>query len=262
MVHPIPTSPFILVSKRDYMNDVMILIFFSVVIVQDKIKGFHKRFNSIKVKTIKCLKKWQIAVRTVVSLLTSIFAVTGEHKLFSETHKSLYGCEAHWELFGILHLYWNYLSCDLLDHVIEELTPKNEAISKEMAVYKEDLHKFRQHTTLEIFCQAQSKMEADLPPGFRKMVVIHNWPITATLEDVEKFRQCYSQTYNLQKCAMMLHSIGTGSFTITWFVPVTIIDILRKSRARKVYKEFKVSRLEIYYVETTAVCVYKQVCIC
>ena len=54
----------------------------------------------------------------------------------------------------------------------------------------------------------------------------------------------------------MLHSIGTGSFTVTWLVPVTVIDVLRKKRAVKVYKEFNVSRLEIY-VQTTAVCVYQ-----
>ena len=128
--------------------------------------------------------------------------------------------------------------------------------------YKTDLKKFRQCTRLELFCRAEGSdsedngTDDDPPPGFRKIVVRHKWPNTVTLEDVEKFRKRYMRKYDLQKCAMMLHSIRPGSFRVTWFVPVTVIDILRKKRAVKVYKEFEVSRLEIY-VQATAVCVYQ-----
>ena len=210
-------------------------------------------------KTVKFLEKFGIAVKTVVFLLTSVFAV-GEHKMFlEEKHKSLCQCKDHWELFGMLNFYWGYLSPDLLDKLIEELIPEESsfgAIGEEMEEYKTALQKFRQRTTLRLFCQADTSTECDPPPAFRKIVVKHDWPDTVTLEDVEIFRHRYAQTYNLQKCAMMLHIIRPGSFTITWFVHVSAIDILRKSRAVKVYKEFKVSRLEIY-VQATAVCVYQ-----
>ena len=121
-----------------------------------------------------------------------------------------------------------------------------KAIGGEMEMYTNDLQKFRQHTTLELFCQTNTtSTECDPPPGFRKMVVKHNWPNTVTLEDVEKFRQRYAQAYNLRKCAMMLNSIWTGSFVVVWFVPATVINILRNKRALNVYKEFQVSRLVI-----------------
>ena len=200
-----------------------------------------------------------MAVNMVVFLLTSVFAVD-EHKVFlEENHKCLRQCEDHLELFGFLNLYWNYLSPDLLDQLLKELIQEEssfEAISEEMEKYKTDLQKFRQRTSLELFCQADTSTECDPPPGFRTMVVKHDWPNTVTLEYVEKFRQHSAQRYNLRICAMMLHSIRTGSFTVTWFVPVTVIDILRKKRAVKVYKEFEVSRLEIY-VQSTPVCVYQ-----
>ena len=194
---------------------------------------------------------------TVVYMLTEIRAVD-QHKVFLEKRlidKSLRQCEDHLELFCLLNLYWNYLSPDLLDQLLEELIQKEssfEAIVKEMEKYKTDLQKFRQQTTLKLFCQADTSTEWDPPPEFRKIVVKHDWPDTVTLEDVEKFRRRYSQTYNLRKCAMMLHSIGSGCFTVIWFVPVTVIDILRKKRAVEVYKEFEVSRLEV-----NGVCVYQ-----
>ena len=125
-----------------------------------------------------------------------------------------------------------------------------------MERYKADLQKFRQCMTLKLFCQADTSTEYDPPPDFRKVVVEHDWPDTVTLEDVEKFRRRYARTYNLQTCAMMLHTVRPGLFIVTWFVPVTVIDILRKKTAVEVYKEFKVSRLEIY-VQATAVCVYQ-----
>ena len=234
-------------------------MFCAVAEVKDEIEGFRKRFKALKQSVIQCLERCCIAVMTVVYMLTEIRAVD-QHKVFlEEKHKSLRQCEDHLELFCLLNLYWNYLSPDLLDQLLEELIQKEssfETIVNEMEKYKTDLQKFRQQTTLKLFCQADTSTECDPPPEFRKIVVKHDWPDTVTLEDVEEFRRRYSQTYNLRKCAMMLHSIGTGSFTVTWFVPVTVIDVLRKKRAVKVYKEFEVSRLEIY-IQTTAVCVYQ-----
>ena len=130
--------------------------------MQYEIKGFHRRFTSIKMKTIKCLEKCHIAVKIVVLLLTSIFAV-GEHKVFlKENHKSLRQCEDHQELFGMLNFYWNYLAYDLLYKLIEELTQQDGsfmAIGEEMTMYKRDLQIFRQRTTLKLFCQTQPNAE-------------------------------------------------------------------------------------------------------
>ena len=164
---------------------------------------------------IQCLEKCCIAVMTVVYMLTEIQSVAQYKVFLEEKHKSLCQCEDHWELFSMLNFYWNYLSPDLLDQLLEELIQKEssfEDISKEMEKYNSDLQKFRQHTTLKLFCQADiyTSTECDPPPEFRKIVIEHKWPDTVTLEDVEKFRRRYSQTYNLQRCAMMLYNMGVG----------------------------------------------------
>ena len=232
-------------------------MFCAVAEVKDEIEGFRTRFKSLKQSVIQCLERCRIAVMTVVYMLTEIRAVD-QHKVFLQERlidKSLRQCEDHWELFCLLNLYWNYLSPDLLDQLLEELIQKEssfESIIEEMEKYKTHLQKFRQRTKLKVFCQADTSTECDPPPEFRKIAVKHDWSDTVTLEDVENFRRCYSQTYNLRKCAMMLHRIGSGCFTVTWFVPVTVIDILREKRAVKVYKEFEVSKLEV-----NGVCVYQ-----
>ena len=234
----------------------------SVVVVRRKIKKFYKRFQSLKLSTIHSLEKCRIAVAMVVFTLTSI-RVLGEHRLFlKKKQKSLQKCINHWELFGRLNLYWNYLSCDLLAQLIEGLSLEHqdfEPIAKEMEMYKKDLQQFMKETKLKVFCEAESDsltiQEDEPPPGFRKLVAKFNWPQTVTLAEVEKFRRRYAQKYDLQTCAMILNSIGTGSFTVTWFIPVSVVEMLRKKRALTVFKEFSVTRLEIH--TSTQICVYQ-----
>ena len=217
--------------------------------VEAKIERLHNRFNAMKELTIQGLQKCYITVMAVVYILTNIRTVQ-EHRVFlEEKHKALRQCDDHLELFGSLNFYWNYLAPDLLDHLIIELAKKHgwfQTVAGEMAAYKRNLEEFRKNTTLILFVEADPRtLDEDPPPGFRKMVVKLDWPETATLEDVEKFRRRYASSYNLQTCAMMLNSIRTGCFSVTWFIPVSVVEMLRKKRALTVFKEFSVTRLEI-----------------
>lgn len=176
---------------------------------------------------------YKISVLAVVYMLTAIRAVN-PHKLFLDgKHKTLRESDDHWELFGYLNLYWNYLSYDLLDQLIDELTEKNTA--------------FRKATTLELFCQAEpSTLDDDPPPGFKKMAVKLDWSDAATLEDVEVFRTMYADHYGFQKCAMVLNSIGKGCFTVNWFVQVSVIETLTNKISFDIFKELHVTILGKY----------------
>ena len=234
----------------------------SVEQVKAEIECFEDRFNTMKLLTIKCLEKIQISVMAVVYILTSLHAVyRAEYKVFFEKKiQKLNQCHNHWELFGSLNSYWNYLSYHLLDHLIKEVslnyrfftdvegkTVEQSVIDvkRQMSLYKRDLKKFRQLTSLKAFCRAENWSTDDPPPEFRRMVVKFNWPDTTTLEDVEIFRQRYVRHYNLRDCAMMLNSILPGTFTVTWFVPSSVVEVLKEERPFKVLMEFNVIRMEV-----------------
>ena len=124
-----------------------------------------------------------------------------------------------------------------------------------MAEYKKEIHEFRKCTTLKLFCLAVPGTVATPPPGFSTMVTKHHWPDTVTLEDVEKFRIKFMQTFNLQQCAMIVEVIRANSFSITWFVLLsnTVITTLKKCTANTaVFQNYCVSMVEI-----DGVCVYK-----
>ena len=250
----------------------------SVEVVRREVEVFESKFNAMKMATIQCLERFRISVMCIVYTLTSLRADgMGEHKIFLERYRStLNQSQNHWELFGSLNLYyWNYLAYHLLDHLIVELSRNHQYLTNaegktmeqsltdaeirtmeqlftdvigKMEQYKTDLKCFRVRTPLWLFCEAQEDEIDDPPPTFRKIVVKHNWSdstSTATLEDVEIFRQRYVRHYNLRDCAMMLNSIRPGTFTVTWFVPSSVVEVLKKERPIKVIKEFDVIRMEV-----------------
>ena len=230
----------------------------SVSIVRSEIEGFNRRFNSMKESTIDCLEKCKITVIKVVLMLTSIITLDWHRIFLKEKCKDLKECKTHDELFIELNFYWSYFAYDLFHQLLKQLTFRDslfESIARKMAVYKKDLKKFRKRTPLKLFCQAVPYTNKDPPPGFRKMVTTHKWPDTITLEHVENFRKRFINTFNLQQCAMIVYSIRTGSFEVTWFVliPDTVIEILKKSTAKiAAFQQYNVSMVVI-----NEVCVFE-----
>ena len=218
----------------------------AVAALQGEIESFHRRFNSIKFATINCLKQCRIAVFQVVYLLTSVLPLSDHRSFLKREMKKLNESSDHYVLFGKLNLYWNLFSYGLLKGLVEELVVEDsgfEIVSHNMTKYEQDMEKFRETTTLALFCEVDPDMlglqEADdPPPGFRKIVTKHRWPGTVTLKHVEEFRKRFSRDFRLPECAMMVNRIRRGSFTITWFAVIPPSAVLAINNLTK--KEFKV----------------------
>ena len=222
--------------------------------VQAKIKKFKKKFNDLKISTRECLERLRVPVKKVADALTSLSPDdVEEHKQFLESHLSvLFQAPDHSELFGTMNFHWNYQNPQLLDHLIGEFNL--EGVKGEMNTYKEDLQQFRKKTPLKLFCQSQKKKHIEPPPDFREVVAEFNWPDDVTLEVVEEFRQEYADHYSLYKCAMMLAVVFPGSFIITWFIPVSIVEKLKVRVPTSILEKYSVTKLEI-----AGECVYSAV---
>ena len=222
--------------------------------VQAKIRQFQKRFNTLKKSTRECLERLRVPVKRVADALTSLPSDdVEEHKQFLESHLSaLYHADDHSELFGTMNLHWNYQNPQLLDHLIREFNM--EGVKGEMKTYKEDLQQFRKNTPLKLFCQSQKKQRIKPPPDFDEVVAEFDWPDDVTLEVVEEFRQEYADHYSLQQCAMMLNKVLPGSFTITWFIPGSIVKKLKVKVPTSILEKYSVTKLEI-----GGKCVYPEV---
>ena len=148
---------------------------------------------------------------TVVYMLLSVVRVKEQEKMLEEKLVSLCKSEDHFELFEVLDPYLDYLSYDLLDTLLEKVTPLNDSfqsVRSEMDLYKQDLQEFRKRTSLELYCQIVPFEKYDHLPNIRKLVVAHRWPNTVTLEDVQMFGEHVTEhSYMFQKLAMMVNSV-------------------------------------------------------
>ena len=215
-----------------------------------QVEEFQERFDSIKLATINCLIFCQIAVATMPFWLTQ--RALGQHEIFLKENLDVFAkCETYWLLFGNLNFYWNYLAYDLLHQLIKVLTrhyKQFKPIYGDIVAYKKDVEEFRKSTFLKVFCEVQLEPlsgKNDPPPGFKTMVVQFKWAKDVTLEEVEMFRRRYAGSFRLNECAMMVNSIRPGSFTVTWFVPVSTIRGMAERMNVELFAEFNVITLVI-----------------
>ena len=218
--------------------------------VREKMKGLRQRFGSIRKSTIVCLEKCQVAAMTVVTVLSSIFGFDVRKAVLDKHQKDLGELKRKSELFGYLNIYWNYLAFKPFSVLIRKLALKESMFTKvreEMAEYVKDVEKFRQDTPLVLFCQAVPYMERQPPPGLQTLVTEHQWTETATLDDVEGFKESFLGMFGLPECAMMMDGVRRGSFKVTWFVllPAAVVQQLKGSKGRTLFKDFKVTSVKI-----------------
>ena len=227
-----------------------VLIFFpaptiSCTFVKRKIRKMEKRFNALKKHTRECLQRKRIAVKRIAYMLM-ILQADDEHVHFLKSNvTAFFNASNHSELFGALNFHLNYLNPHLLEYLTEifDLVP----VKGELEAYKKDLQRFRERTPLATFSQAQKRSRTKSPAEFREVVAEFKWRGEEPLQVVEQFKQEYASQYGLRESAMKLSFIEQcpGSFTVTWFIPESVVDKLKTKVPRPFLKHNSVLKLNI-----------------
>ena len=95
-------------------------------------------------------------------------------------------------LIGKLSFYWNYLSPQLLTHLVKTLSRKEEAlltVRKYIDGYETKLKEFKVKTPLDLFSQVDNEYKK--PQKYFCEVVVHfinDVSKKTTMQDVERFR--------------------------------------------------------------------------
>ena len=213
--------------------------------LEEKVKSLYEKFRSIRKSTIRSLEKCQVAIITVVSLMSTILGFDVRGAFQKKHQRDLPECKDHWELFGYLNLYWNYLSFNVFNELLQEPALKKHLYLTrgEIDTYMQDMEIFREYTTLIQFGQVSYKLN-HLPPGFQRMVTEHYWSEATVLKEVEKFQKSFLNMFGLQQCAMIMEQVTlTGSFNVLWFatLPDTVVEQLKLSKGKvKVFEDFQV----------------------
>lgn len=211
-------------------------------------KAFKEKFHTMEVSTVQCLEKCHITVMKVLHLLSIICGRNNDTTLYNSKNNCI--------LFAKLKFYWNPLSYSLFYRLLGKLTVERKEfrrIRNEMTVYIKDIEKFRETTTLILFCEVAPdilnlRQTCNLPPGFQKMVIEYEWPETVTLKDVEDFRESFFCELDLAECALMVNITMKKNIEVTWFTYLKASDFLKIKRNKhlmRVFKDFNVSTVVI-----------------
>ena len=197
---------------------------------KEEVKQLEKTFDEIILRAQKDIMRNKIEI---LDLRHSIIRLPGdlksEHKFFvDEVKAELKKAESIEDIFLILDDYWDYLNYSLLEHIVDRHVSSDE-VKKEMAEYGKEISSFRMKTRLNIFYHVH-KRRPKVDEKFRNAVTKHviDW-FTATLEDVEKFRNDLCSELSLQMFSLQLAVVAQGCVEITWLVPSSLVTYIMES---------------------------------
>lgn len=220
---------------------------YDVVEVEENIKTLEEKFEELEDMVMDLLQERHIQVDQVIHKLTKLPASEqSEHEdYFKENLEELEKCTKYMPLFSRLHRYWNYLSPQLLYHLVNKLLPDTKA-KEEIEMYDKELKQFKSHTLVEQFQQIEME-EVEPPEGFSKIISKFDGDIKdMTLEDIEIFRRKFAKHYKLRDFAFILNTkINQGSFVVSFLVPNSVLPRLKKDIPRTVFEECGTAQLDV-----------------
>ena len=193
---------------------------------QDRLQG---KFEALIHSTWDVLKQEQVDVSQLCHTISILpIMIKGEHKKFLlDNLPQLCNARNIDEALCLLNLYMDYLNYSLLEHIITK--HGNTVLQQKMVEYVADLQSFRRRTPLHVFCKIQPWRYTEIPPYFKSLVLKQGKATpTSTLEDIEYFRQQFARQYSLSDITLMVASITPGSVVITWLIPSSIVDEVKK----------------------------------
>lgn len=155
-----------------------------------------------------------------------------KHKKFVKRAKAdVKEAESIDDIFYVVGDHCDFLNYSLLEHLID-LYGSNE-IKEEMADYVKRIKAFRGETRLKTFSEVYKEDTREKPGNIDKdfsvVVTKHemDWT-TATLEDVEKFRNDVCCELSLYTFSLNLVAVARGCVEITWQVPHSLVPYIQK----------------------------------
>ena len=132
------------------------------------------------------------------------------------------------DIFLNISDYWDYLNYFLLEHIIDHHA--SEKVREIMGKYVKKIRSFRRKTNLHIFSKAHERIPRKVDKKLRQMVTEHDmdWA-TATLEDIDKFRNDINSELFLSNFALLIYKVTHGSVEIIWLVPESLVAHIQKS---------------------------------
>ena len=194
------------------------------------IKQLERKFEDLVTHARKYMVATNVDVQDLLQSMTLLQGdLRSEHKLFiQEKGEKLRKAESINDVFLTANEYWDFLNYSLLQHVLDKHA--SDEIKKAMEGYAEEITQFRKKTKLRVFSKVHKRKPKKADDKFKELVSEHNIDLsTATLEDVEQFRNDICNELSLFPFSLQLAALTPGSVVITWLVPQSLVAHIQKA---------------------------------
>ena len=198
-----------------------------------QLKEEYKSLVTMTQEAVQAKSPTLTEFRTEITLQLLCKTIKSEVQLsLKETLPYIYNAKSIGEIFGFLNLrVWNFLNYGLLQHIVEVYG--DDKLHQKMEKYIALVDSFRKKTTLEVFWEAHpaSKSCPEIPSTLReslKRVTFKHGNLdgTASLQDIEQFRQNLALHVSLPDLTIILEDIRGWSVATVWLVPPSVADRL------------------------------------
>ena len=151
-----------------------------------------------------------------------------EHKTFIKKAKAdIKKAESIDDVLIEVGAHCDFLNYSLLKYIIDLYG--SDEMKKEMVTYVERVKVFRRETRLEVFSEVYDH-KIEKAKKFSVVITKHemDWA-TATLEDVEKFRNDICCELSLYTFSLNLLALARGCVEITWWAPRSLSAYIQRS---------------------------------
>ena len=203
-----------------------------VKMIKKTMKQLEKKFRVLVSSTKKHMITESVDVSELCDAVTNLpTTLKEEHKKFiKEKEDEISKAEGIDKVFRIANKYWDFLNYSLLQYIIDEYG--SDEIQSEMEAFDEEIRSFRRNTLLKPFSKVyKRKPELENEKEMKKLISVHEKIdlATATLEDVEKFRNKLCSELSLYEFSLQLAEIQDGCLMLTWLVSTSLVAHVQKT---------------------------------
>ena len=122
------------------------------------------------------------------------------------------------EIFNILCAYWNYLSYEVLEYVIELYGTSDD--TERLTSYNEELRRFCEHRIFELPLPASGNGAGNaLNPKQEKVVVKLNVREDITSQELRQIKGRIARILNVKPATLIIHCVDLGCVQLTFLIP-------------------------------------------
>ena len=202
-----------------------------VKMIEKTMKELEKKFRVLVSSTKKHMITQSVDVSELCDAVTNLpTTLKYEHEKFiEEKEDEISKAEGIDKVFRIANKYWDFLNYSLLHYIIEEYG--SDEIQSQMEAFDEEICYFRRNTLLKPFSKVyKRKPKLENESEMKKLISVHEFNLaTATLEDVEIFRNEIRHELSLHKFSLQLSQIQDGCFMLTWLISKSLVAHVQKT---------------------------------